>query len=71
MGLKNLLILALLAWAGHVIWRRLKGPARRSGGGQPARRVVKCADCGVYVPEDETVARGPDHRVCASHAPKP
>jgi ribosomal protein S26 len=69
MGFRNLLVLALLAWAGFVLWRRLRRAAgRHHGTTPPARRVVKCADCGVYVPEDETVARGPERRVCASHA---
>lgn len=67
MGLKNLLILALVAWAGVTLWRRLRGTARRPDGAPPARRMVKCAECGVYVPEDETVARGPERRVCATH----
>jgi ribosomal protein S26 len=71
MGLKNLLVLALLAWVGLVLWRRVRRAAGRTGGTPPARRVVKCADCGVYVPEDETVSRGPDRRICASHAPRP
>ncbi len=71
MGLKNLIILGLLVWVGSVLWRRWKLASRRPPAASHGGRVVKCAECGVYVPEGETVARGSDQRVCLTHARKP
>ncbi len=71
MGLKNLIILGLLVWVGTVLWRRWKLASRRPPAASHGGRVVKCAECGVYVPEGETVARGTEQRVCLTHTPKP
>jgi len=71
MGLKNLIILGLLIWAGAVLWRRWKLASRRPPAAGHGGRMVKCDECGVYVPEGETVARGADHRVCLTHSSRP
>lgn len=71
MGLKNLLIVALVVWVGVVLWRRLQ--ARRppqTGAGAP-ERMVRCEECGVYLPLRDAVARGAGHYACTSHPPAP
>ena len=69
MGLKNLLIVIAVAWLASVVWRRWKAasrPARRSA---RSERMVRCEQCGVYLPVGEALARGDERYACASHPP--
>lgn len=71
MGFRNLLIVALLVWVGVILWRRLQ--ARRpppSGPGAP-ERMVRCEECGVYLPQRDAVSRGAERYACTSHSPTP
>jgi hypothetical protein len=71
MGLKNLLIVVLVLWLGAVLWRRWQAATRdRRGTGRP-ERMVRCEQCGVYLPRGEAVARGGERYACASHAAPP
>ena len=65
MGLGRLLVLGLLVWGGFVLWRRWqRGQARAAP--PAATRVVKCIECGVYVPESEANAQARGF-VCQAH----
>ena len=65
MGLGRLLILGLLVWVGFVLWRRWQR-AGRSASPPAATRVVKCIECGIYVPEADAVAQAGGF-VCQAH----
>lgn len=72
MGLKNLLIVGLILWVGTVLWRRWQAAGRASRGTDPrAERMVRCEQCGVYLPVGEARTRGEERYVCASHPPSP
>jgi len=66
MGLSRLLFWGALIWVGLVLWRRWRSPCSRVPPQAPPVRVVKCTQCGVYVPESEARASGQGF-VCASH----
>ena len=66
MGLSRLLFWGALIWVGLVLWRRWRAPSRRVPPAAPTVRVVKCSQCGVYVPESEARPAGQGF-VCASH----
>lgn len=68
MGFRTLLILVLVAWVATVVWRRLKRAGRAPRGGGPPERMVRCEQCGVYLPRGEAVDRGEERYVCASHS---
>jgi hypothetical protein len=61
MGLSRLLFWGALIWVALVLWRSSRVPPQA-----PAVRVVKCIQCGVYVPESEARASGQGF-ICASH----
>jgi uncharacterized protein len=55
-----------------VLWffRRLGNRRSRTADMPPARqpeRMVKCARCGIYLPESESIADGAVHYCCAEH----
>ena len=70
MGLIRILLIVLLIW---VAWRLLRqallpGPGAGSGSGEANRgdsptRMVRCAQCGVHLPEQEAVHKD-DHFFC-------
>ncbi len=70
MGLKNLLIIVLVLWVGSVLWRRWQTAQRVKRDGGP-ERMVRCEQCGVYLPIGEAVARGDEAYACPSHSPLP
>lgn len=71
MGLKNLLIVVLVLWVGVVLWRRWQAALRGRGRAGHPERMVRCEQCGVYLPLGEAVARGDERYVCASHSTPP
>lgn len=71
MGLKNLLIVGLLVWGGFVLWRRWQALSRRTGGNTYGGRMVRCAECGVYLPANDAVQIGSGKFSCASHPVDP
>ncbi|HMM75431.1 MAG TPA: PP0621 family protein [Gammaproteobacteria bacterium] len=71
MGLKNLLIVVLVLWVGVVLWRRWQAANRSSRGAGRPERMVRCEQCGVYLPRGEAVARGEERYACASHSAPP
>jgi uncharacterized protein len=68
MGLSRLLVVALLVWVVWSLWRRWRR-ARARGDAQvrQAVRIVKCAQCGVYLPEGDARALGDAGFECKSH----
>ena len=66
MGLSRLLVVGLLVWCGFVLWRRWRRATDRSAPPARATRIVKCSECGVYVPEAEAHAQA-DGFVCQAH----
>ena len=64
--------LLLIGLALIVLWffRRLGHRRSRRADPPPARapeRMVKCARCGIYLPESESIADGTVHYCCAEH----
>ena len=68
MGLKNLLILVLVLWIGSVLWRRWQAFLRRPRDERRPERMVRCEQCGVYLPVGEAIERGGDRYACRSHS---
>ena len=66
MGLSRLLFWGALIWVALILWRRWRARSSRVPPQAPAVRVVKCIQCGVYVPESEARASGQGF-ICASH----
>lgn len=71
MNLIRILVIAAVVWLAYVLFRRWlaeKNLPRRDGEGRPQERMVKCAYCGLHVPESQAVQRGgrsycsPEHR---------
>ena len=71
MGFKNLLVIGLLVWVGMMVWRRWKAATRRPREDAYGGRMVRCEDCGVYLPAGEAVQRSPEHYACATHSRPP
>lgn len=67
--LRFLLLLLGLIVAGVYLWRGLLRLAGRGSGQRlPAKeRVVRCAHCGLYVPEGEALVLGPHHFCSEEH----
>jgi uncharacterized protein len=67
MPLRTLVILiavALVVIAVRGLLRSSRPPGRR---GQQAARMVQCARCGVYIPENEALTRGDRFYCSAAH----
>lgn len=68
MGLSRLLVVALLVWVVWSLWRRWRrAGARGDAPVQQAVRIVKCAQCGVYLPEGDARALRDAGFECKSH----
>lgn len=63
MGLIRLIILALLV---YLVWRLIKTVTARGGKSVPqnTERMLRCAHCGVYVPEHLALPHK-DHHFCS------
>lgn len=66
MGLLRFLVIGALVWVVLMWIRRQRAPARRKTGEAQAK-LVRCARCGVYLPESETRADAEQARICAHH----
>jgi uncharacterized protein len=67
MPLRSLVILiavALVIYAARRLWQSSRPAGRR---GQKSARMVQCAHCGVYVPENEALARDGRFYCSADH----
>ena len=53
MGLSRFLIIGLLVWVGLTLWRRAQVGRNQSPSERPVGRMVRCHECGVYLPEEE------------------
>ncbi|GAB4289771.1 MAG: PP0621 family protein [Thiohalomonadaceae bacterium] len=71
MNLIRLLVIAAVVWLAYVLFKRWlaeKQPPRPEGEQRRQERMVKCAYCGVHVPESQALHRGnqsycsPEHR---------
>ena len=69
MGLIRLLIIALIAW---IVFSALKDwlnrpdqPKKRAGG--EIEQMVKCAHCGLHVPESEAIRAGGSYYCSNAH----
>lgn len=71
MGFKNLLVIGLVVWVGLMLWRRWQAATRRPRDNAYGGRMVRCEECGVYLPAADAVQRRPDHYTCTSHPPQP
>lgn len=63
--MSKLLLFALLAFCAYLFFRSLGrgGKARGHGSPPPAEAMVACAQCGVNLPEGESLRSG-EHRYC-------
>ncbi len=66
MGLTRVLLIALVVWLALVFIRRQLGQMRRRPE-QAQARLVRCARCGIYLPESETKPDANQARICAHH----
>ena len=69
MGLFRLLLIIALVW---LAWRLLKSTLLANRGGDSrdnleAPRMVRCAKCGLHVPENESVADQGNHFCSRAH----
>jgi|LauGreDrversion4_2_1035121.scaffolds.fasta_scaffold267277_2 Pyruvate/2-oxoacid:ferredoxin oxidoreductase delta subunit len=64
MGLTRVLIIAVGIWLVIVFLRRQR---RRRPPARQEAKLVRCAQCGVYLPEHETRSREDKARICAHH----
>lgn len=71
MNLIRLLVIVAIVWLAFVLFKRWlagKNQPRSGPDGKPQERMVKCAYCGVHVPESQALRRGeqtfcsPEHR---------
>lgn len=71
MNLIRILVIAAVVWLAYTLFRRwlaAKTPPSPGMGGRPQERMVKCAYCGVHVPESQALRSGnlsycsPEHR---------
>lgn len=67
--MSKLLFFGLL---GVVIYLLMRGKRQAQDAAAPppapaAQRMVVCAQCGVHLPEDESLASGEQHYCCAQH----
>jgi len=67
MPLRSLVILiavALVIYAARRLWKSSRPAVKR---GQKSARMVQCAHCGVYIPEQEALPRGGRFYCSADH----
>ena len=63
----KLLLFAFLAFCAYLFYRSLGRGARReprAPGARPAEAMVVCAQCGVHLPESDSLRSG-EHRYCS------
>lgn len=74
-GLLRVILLALLIWFIISLYRRFKslGEQRREQTrrqqNRPIENMVRCAQCGVHVPEKEAVEQGGQYYCSRAHLP--
>jgi uncharacterized protein len=56
-----LIVLALIVIIAKRLWQKPRTPARRR---QKNERMVQCASCGIYIPEQEALLRA-GHYYCS------
>lgn len=66
MGLTRVLLIAVVVWLVFVFLRRQLGK-KRPPPAQTQVKLVRCARCGVYLPESETKPDTDQARICAHH----
>jgi uncharacterized protein len=70
MNLIRIIVIAAVVWLAYVLFKRWlaeKNPPRPSTNNQPQERMVKCAYCGVHVPESQALRRGSDSYCSPEH----
>lgn len=69
MGILRLILLLVLGALLYRLWRRwrLQQAARRTPARRDAGRMVACAHCGMYVPEQDAVCNGDQVYCSAAH----
>ena len=67
--IRLLLLIAVVGLAAAAV-RRL-GRAKVRNGGRPAKRLVKCARCGLYITEDTAIMDGERPFCCEQHRRAP
>jgi uncharacterized protein len=67
----KLLLLILLAIVGWLVFKALNRPSRQDRSDQPAGQspepMVKCAHCGIHLPQSEGLAKGERYYCCEEH----
>lgn len=56
-----LIVLALIVIIAKRLWQKPRPPARRS---RENERMVQCANCGIYIPDQEALTRD-GHYYCS------
>lgn len=71
MSLFRLLTLAIVVWLLVLAYKRFVAPAKRTRAASPRiGTMVRCAVCGLHVPEAEAVKRRDQYFCCAEHRDK-
>jgi formylmethanofuran dehydrogenase subunit E len=66
MGLGRVLIIVALVWVAVRLYRRYRaGTTRRATTAQV--KLIRCAKCGVYLPEQDAKVGADNAPVCAHH----
>lgn len=73
MPIVRILIIGFLVWLALVLATRvlnrakLKQQTKKDQTESPAPRIVRCAECGTYIPEKSAISRNGKH-FCSDHA---
>ena len=66
MGIGRLLVIAGLVWFVVILYRRYRH-IRKQRRGPHQGKLIRCAKCGVYLPEHEAKPGADNAPVCAHH----
>ncbi|MBI4694622.1 MAG: hypothetical protein HY749_11445 [Gammaproteobacteria bacterium] len=64
----RLLVIIALIWVASVILRRMSAARKRPPGKSAyGGKMVKCAECGVFLPPQDAIDLGGGRHVCSAH----
>ncbi len=63
----RLVLIIALIWAAYSVYRRMSAASRRPRQSAYGGKMVKCSECGVFLPSRDAVDLGGGRHVCAAH----